>query len=126
MSGYSSTRLCMRCRAIEFDERKYSAIPVPTRQGYRLDVRATAENIDVREGYNTGTGDFLDLCVFRMTEEYPQLPQISQNAATCDFCRFLKQCLLSKDVTLAIADQGCNIEEKSYRVGLQVSYSWTR
>jgi hypothetical protein len=93
-------------------------------QGFRLDIPSGTNNEYVQEAFNTSIKEHLSLPVLRLTDPYPQLPQLSVTAIACDFCSFLKQCLLSKDVTLAIADQGINLDEETFHMGLQLSYSW--
>lgn len=124
------TQFCNRCQAIKFEETKYDARPILIPTGFRLDIPGERGNGNqyIQEGYDTHIAEHLSLHVFDLIDTYPHLPQLSTSSpecTTCDFCVFLKQCLLSKDVTLAVADHHkIDLNNETFQIGLRVSYSW--
>ena len=124
MAAQTWTQFCERCQAIKFDETKYEAKPVRTPHGFRLDIPRTKSNKFVQEGFNSRINEHLGLHVFNRTDCFPHSPQLSKTAPTCDFCGFLKQCLLSKDVALAAADQGVDLDNEKFQIGIRLAYSW--
>lgn len=124
MATRSSARFCADCQPLLFDEVKYGGKAVQSPKGFTLEIMPTNLNENVQEGFNTRIKDHLSLNIFDRNDEFPNLPRLSNTALTCDCCSFLKQCLLCKDVLLAAADQGVDIENESFQIGFRLAYSW--
>jgi hypothetical protein len=124
MAPRNLSRFCERCQGIKFDETKFGAEPVRTLHGYRLDIPLARHKKYVQEGFNTRINEHLSLQAIALEDSFPNLPQLSITSLTCDFCAFLKECLLSKEVTLAVADHGVDLSSETFRIGVRLSYSW--
>lgn len=77
----------------------------------------------MQEGFNTRINEHLSLQAIDLEDSFPDLPQLSITSLKCDCCAFLKECLLSKEVTLAVADHGVDLSSETFRIGVRLSYS---
>jgi hypothetical protein len=118
-----ASRLCYRCQSIEFDESNFGGCKKQScNQSYlRLESQANPRV------HSTGIGGHTALNIgYQFEDEYPGFPDLRDRAGRCDFCRFLREGLRSKEVRLAIFDEyeGRDFETASFCVKVMLLYSW--
>jgi hypothetical protein len=71
----------------------------------------------------TGYFTYLHLPLF-LEDVYDTLPDLFQSQSNCDFCRFLKDALRSREARWKIAALGVDLRTETIPIWINVQFSW--